>query len=119
MRNSGQTHWQNVEALWRLKLYVWEGQSRERWMRRSRLVAREFALDKRDDTHTANLLPVLFLQKEAEAEGMGDECAPALCPLDIKDAFLQVPQEDPIQLDLHGISCVIFEGFARSETRIP
>ena len=101
---------------WRRKLYFCEGQSRERWMRRTRLVAREFAVDKRDDTyspatgaHTSNLLPVLFLQKEAETEGMSAKYAPVLCSLDIKDAFLQVPQKDPIQVDLHGVSYVILK----------
>lgn len=101
---------------WRRKLYVCEGQSRERWMRRSRLVAREFAVDKRDDTyssatgaHTSNLLPVLFLQREVETEGMSAKYAPVLCSLDIKDAFLQVPQKDPIQVDLHGVSYVILK----------
>ena len=57
----------------RKKLYVCEGQSRERWMRRSCLVAREYATVKRDDTfspakgaHTSNLLPLLHLQRQAE-----------------------------------------------------
>jgi len=36
---------------WRTKLYVDDGgKSRMRWMRRSRFVAREFAVDRRDDT---------------------------------------------------------------------
>ena len=62
---------------WRRKLYVCDGQSRERWMRRSRLVAREYAIERRGDcyspatgAHTANLLPVLYLMQQAEAEGM-------------------------------------------------
>jgi len=55
---------------WRRKLYVCDGQSGERWMRRSRLVAREYATVKRDHTfspatgaHTSNLLPLLHLQR--------------------------------------------------------
>ena len=109
---------------WRRKLYVCDGQSRERWMRRSRLVARECAVDKPDPTyspatgaHTANLLPDLFSHKQAEAEGMGDGYAPALCSLDIKDAFLQVPQKDPIQVDLHSISYVILMPGQRQGSR--
>ena len=96
---------------WRRKLYVCERQSRERWMRRSRLVAREFAVDKRDDRyspatgcHTANIRPVLFLQKEAETEGMDEKYLRFLFSLDVKDAFLQVPQKEPIRVDLHGVS---------------
>jgi hypothetical protein len=54
-------------------------------------------------------LPVLFLQKEVETEGMSANYAPVLCSLDIKYAFLQVPQKDPIQVDLHGVSYVILK----------
>ena len=62
-------------------------------MRRSRLVAREYATTKRDDTstgaHTTNWLPLLHLQRQAEGQ-----YKPLLAALDIKDAFLQVPQSE-------------------------
>ena len=52
---------------WRQKLYVGDGDSRVRWMRRSRYVAREFANEKRDGVfapttgaHSNNLLLVSF-----------------------------------------------------------
>lgn len=70
---------------WRLKPFkTGEGQEVMRWMRRARLVAREYAFaeGKRDDvfspassSHLLRLLPVL------------------LGCLDIKDAFLQVTQQ--------------------------
>ena len=54
-----------------------EGPARKRWLRRSRLVAREFPLDKRDDVfspascgHLFRLLPVLYL---AELGGLKDQ----------------------------------------------
>ena len=99
---------------WRRKLYVCDGQSRERWMRRSRLVAREYAIEKRDDcyspatgAHTANLLPVLYLMQQSEAEGMSSDYEPTLCSLDIKDAFLQVPQREPIRVYLNNVPYII------------
>eukprot|EP00435_Cladocopium_sp_Y103_P024644 s2858_g6.t1 len=106
---------------WRKKLYVsLDGQSRERWMRRSRLVARENANTKRDDTfspatgaHTSNLLPVYFIDLKAQSEGC-DECyKPFLASLDIKDAFLQVPQEQPIETSLRGSTYVILKNLPR------
>ena len=64
---------------WRLKRF--ENGSNEngipikKWMRRSRYVAREFANSKRDDvyspatgSHTAHLIPILFLQKLQQLE---------------------------------------------------
>eukprot|EP00435_Cladocopium_sp_Y103_P026361 s4949_g6.t1 len=55
---------------WRQKLYIGDGDSRMRWVRRSRYVAREFATEKRDDVfapttgaHSNNLLLVSFLLK--------------------------------------------------------
>eukprot|EP00435_Cladocopium_sp_Y103_P051533 s2110_g16.t1 len=102
---------------WRKKLYVsFDGQSRERWMRRSRLVAREYANTKRDDTfspatgaRTSNLLPVYFLDLKAQSEGC-DECyKPLVASLDIKDAFLQVSQEQPIEASLWGSTYVILK----------
>ena len=91
---------------WRKKVYVsFNGDSRERWMRRSRLVAREYANTKRDDTvslatgaHTSNLLPVYYLDFKAQSEDCSAQYAPLLASLDIKDAFLQVPQADPAEV---------------------
>ena len=98
----------------RRELYVCDGQSRERWMRKSRLVAREYAIEKRDDcyspatgAHTANLLPVLYLMQQSEAEGMSSDYEPTLCSLDIKDAFLQVPQREPIRVYLDNVPYII------------
>eukprot|EP00435_Cladocopium_sp_Y103_P035447 s2263_g9.t1 len=101
---------------WR-KVYVsLDGLSRERWMRRSRLVAREYANTKRDDTfspatgaHTSNLLPVYFLDLQVQCENCDDSYKPVLASLDIKDAFLQVEQEQPIEATLWGSTYVILK----------
>ena len=100
----------------RKKLYVCDGQSRERWMRRIRLVAREYAIVKRDDTfspatgaHTANLFPLLHLQRQVEAQGSSKHYQPLLAALDIKDAFLQVPQSNPIQAFLNNNPFIILK----------
>ena len=99
---------------WRVKLYLDKGNSRMRWMRRSRFVAREFAVDRRDDTyspatgaHTTSLLPLRFLQLQQEAKEGGNQYQPLLAALDIKDAFLQVPQDNPIEVELQGQKYVI------------
>ena len=91
------------------KKYVGEGDSGERWMRRSRLVAREYAITKCDDTfspatgaRTSNLLPLLYLERKMESDWHEGQYRPLLASLDIKDAFLQVPQADPTQVDLRG-----------------
>ena len=92
-----------------------EGPARKRWLRRSRLVAREFPLDKRDDVfspascgHLFRLLPVLYLAEVGglkEAAGRNGEEV-MLGTMDIKDAFLQVPQEEPLRLKMSGESKV-------------
>ena len=76
-------------------------------MRRSRLVAREYANTKRDDTgaHTSNLLPVFFLDFNNQAEGCNDQYKALLASLDIKDAFLQ--QTDPTEVSLWGSNYVV------------
>lgn len=55
---------------WRWKEFKGDGTSKHRWLRRSRLVAREYAVDKRDDVfspassgHLLRLLPVLTWQR--------------------------------------------------------
>ena len=78
-KHDGQAHGRLTTKFvrdWRKNVFVGEGDSRERWMRRSRLVAREYAVTKRDDTfspatgaHTSNLLPLLYSERKAEAHG--------------------------------------------------
>ena len=100
---------------WQKKVYVdLNGGSCERWMRRSRLVAREYANTKRDDTfspatgaHTSNLLPVFFLDLHKQAEDCSEQYKALLASLDIKDAFLQVPQTDPTEVSLWGSNYVV------------
>eukprot|EP00435_Cladocopium_sp_Y103_P042938 s2725_g12.t1 len=92
---------------WRLKPY---GDSK-RWLRRSRLVAREFAfMERRNDTfspatstHVMNLLPMVYLQKLAELDD--DDVAKrssgvTLGVVDVKDAFLMVDQPSPLRVQL-------------------
>ena len=92
---------------WRVKLYVpHEGPSRKRWLRRSRMVAREYANDKRDDAfspasghHVLRVLPALFLNSVVNnVVKEGENGLPVIGALDIKDAFLQVEQERPLQI---------------------
>ena len=89
---------------WRIKSCVDEkGVERKRWLRRSRLVAREYAFwEKRSDTyspatstHILNLLPLMYLQTcgERDAEIQADNTEVTLACLDVKDAFLMVPQD--------------------------
>ena len=61
---------------WRIKTYVEKnGTKRKRWLRRARLVARDYAVGKRDDVyspasgqHALRLLPVLVLGASAEMD---------------------------------------------------
>ena len=86
---------------------------KKRWMRRSRLVAREFNNRKRDDTyppatgcHTANLIPLIYLQRmiDVNENGFANQgmYMPTLASLDVKDAFLQVPQERIVAVQLNN-----------------
>ena len=72
-------------------------------MRRSRYVVREFASEKRLDTcspatgaHTSNLIPLKYLWLKEMAKDLPDaaEYDTVLACLDVKDAFLQVEQEE-------------------------
>ena len=87
------------------------------WMRRSRFVAREFATDRRSDTyspasgcHSTNLIPILYLKMLADSldsvDSFGsDGNSPyqvVLAALDIKDAFLQVPQVKLVMVSLYN-----------------
>ena len=74
----------------------------------SRLVATEYAfLEKRADTyspatstHILNLLPLMYLQKlgESDPEIKVDSMEVTLACLDVKDAFLMVPQDKPVKI---------------------
>ena len=44
-----------------------------------------------------------------ESEGCGERYKPLLASLDIKDAFLQVPQAEPTQVDLRGTPYVVLK----------
>ena len=57
--------------------------------------------------HTSNLLPFLSLECKVESDGHEGQYRPFLASLDIKDAFLQVPQADPTQVDLRGSPFVV------------
>ena len=85
---------------WRLREYTAaDGKVYKRWLRRSRLVAREYAfLQRRDDTyspatstHILNLLPLGYLQKisEVDKDSKADNKAYTLASLDVKDAVLR------------------------------
>ena len=106
---------------WRLKTYdgdssLFKGETK-RWMRRSRYVTREFANDKRDDVyspatgcHTSNPVQIVFLQmlKQLESSELDKEnYGVVLAALDIKDAFLQVPQQHVVSVNLHGTEYVV------------
>ena len=90
-----------------------------KWMRRSRFVAREFANTKRHDTyspatgsHTNNLIPMMYLQMLAQLQSSGtdDELHQVvLASLDIKDAFLQVAQENVVEVTLHNVQYVVLK----------
>ena len=94
---------------WRLKDYKdKDGVQSKRWLRRSRLVAREYAfLERRSDTyspatstHILNLLPLMYLQKlgEGDTESAAEKADVTLVSLDVKDAFLMVPQDKPVKI---------------------
>ena len=92
---------------WRIKPYVQgDGKTRKRWLRRARLVAREYANDRCDEVYSPasgqralRLLPALFLNDVVVSQGInGNQGAPTLGAVAIKDAFLQVPQERPLQI---------------------
>ena len=94
---------------WRLKDYVEpsDGSSSKKWLRRSRLVAREYATTKRDDvfspassSHLLRLLLVIYLMRVGETveAQQGKEDDVMIGSMDIKDAFLQVEQEEPLRI---------------------
>ena len=94
---------------WRLKDFSDSsgGPSTKKWLRRSRLVAREYAITKRDDvfspassSHLLRLLPVIYLMRlgEIEESQQGKAEDVVIGSMDIKDAFLQVDQEEPLRV---------------------
>ena len=88
---------------WRIKLYTLEGlEAVKKWMRRSRLVARDFVHQKRGDVHSPasghhslRLVSILFLSVKS-MDGMDGEDA-LIGSLDVKDAFF-VDQEKPVRV---------------------
>ena len=94
---------------WRLKVYGESENEKKRWMRRSRLVAREFATSRRLDTfspatgtRTANLLQLKYLGMKASASEATskEEYDVVMGCLDVRDAFLQVEQDEPLLVEL-------------------
>ena len=88
---------------WRVKPRPDLASSPKQFFGRSRLVAREYAVDRRDDVHspatggqTLRLLPIIYLTKMMEEKSGGEPYWLGL--MDVKDAFLQVPEEEPTQV---------------------
>eukprot|EP00435_Cladocopium_sp_Y103_P032843 s2896_g8.t1 len=102
---------------WRAKDFTLPtGEIVKRWLRRSRLVACEYAfLERRDDcfspatsTHVMIFLPLVYLEKCAQRRGCEDQAPEhVLGVVDIKDAFLCVPQERPFSVQLAGRRFII------------
>eukprot|EP00435_Cladocopium_sp_Y103_P038874 s175_g10.t1 len=101
---------------WRLKMFGEGASQQKRWMRRSRLVAREFATSKRLDTfspatgaHVSNILPFKYLLMKNELADMKCKAGynVVLSSLDVSDAFLQVDQDNPVLVKLQGADWVI------------
>eukprot|EP00435_Cladocopium_sp_Y103_P041704 s881_g11.t1 len=99
---------------WRQKEHVdGLGVTSKKWLRRSRLVAREFSFwEKRSDTyspasstHILNLLPMMFLQQlsDTPASDSRVQADPyVLGTVDIKDAFIMVDQQTPMSIRMLG-----------------
>ena len=92
---------------WRIKPNTLKEGSPKMFLRRSRLVAREYANCKRDDVHSPatgsqalRFLPAVYLMRRLEEESGGPNFV--LGALDVKDALLQVPQEEPTQVTTAG-----------------
>jgi hypothetical protein len=90
---------------WRLKPYG-DG---KKWLRRSRLVALEFAFtEKRSDTfspatssHVMNVLPLVFGEKLAQlGTRNSDSTGATLGTVNVKDAFLMVDQPTQLRVQL-------------------
>ena len=105
---------------WRLKQFGDASGGEPTLLRRSRLVAREYAfLERRQDvyspassTHVLNLLPLLWLQRCGDLNDVsgGVSCSDQVMgAFDIKDAFLEVPQHTPLSIKLAGQTCVVLK----------
>ena len=91
----------------------------KRWLRRGRLVAREYNIDKRSDTyspatstHVLNVLPVVYLQQCADQQSVRElnvhsDDEPLMASLEVKDAFLCAPQEQPLRVQLGSLSYLV------------
>ena len=87
------------------------------WFRRSRLVAREYAfLQKHADTyspasstHILNLLPLMYLQQcgSHDPESKAETRSTTLGCMDVKDAFLMVPQPHPVKIKVRGEDYIV------------
>lgn len=100
---------------WRLKVYGEGENEKKRWMRRPRLVARESATSRRlgtfspaTGTHTANLLQLKYLGMKASASEATskEEYDVVMACLDVRDAFLQVEQDEPVLVNLLSSSAI-------------
>ena len=63
-------------------------------------------------THVLNLLPLLWLQRCGDLNDVagGVSCSDqAMAALDIKDAFLEVPQHTPLSIKLAGQTWVVLK----------
>ena len=105
-------HEVNLDSLTTRMVYDWRikgyenpatGEKKRWWMRRARLVAREYAHEKRDDVHSPasggqalRILPIVYLMMRAVDKISQEELM--IGALDIGDAFLQVKQERPLQV---------------------
>lgn len=75
-------------------------------------MAREYAVERRDDvyspasgSYSLRLLPALLSDMRSRDHGSDEEAGePVIGALDIKDAFLQVAQERPLQIST-SLSC--------------
>ena len=105
---------------WHLKQFGDASGGEPTLLRRSRLVAREYAfLERRQDvyspassTHVLNLLPLLWLQRCGDWNDVlgGVSCSDqVMAAFDIKDAFLEVPQHTPLSIKLAGQTWVVLK----------
>ena len=90
-------------------------------VRRSRLVARDYAFQggRRDDvyspassSHLLRLLACLYLEQLSSFEGTMQDSSPEsplLGCIDFQDAFLQVPQEEPLRLRMGFLEYIVLK----------
>ena len=108
-------HYQQRWRTWRKKTKVEVGQdgisrSYPAWMRRSRLVGRDFNfLSYREDCYSpaSSSSVVKLLPSMALSDGFIRDAV--LATLDVSDAFLQVPQPVPRKVSLDGQDFIILK----------